>query len=41
MKIKISTLLLIIIIIVATIIGINFLLQPKEIAEIVKERTLN
>lgn len=38
MKIKISTLLLIIIIIIATIIGINFLLQPKQI---VKERTLN
>lgn len=41
MKIKISTLLLIIIIIVATIIGINFLLQPKKIVEMVTERNFN
>ena len=41
MKVKISILLLIIIIIVVTIMGINFLLQPKEILEIVKERNLN
>ena len=41
MKTKISTVLLIIIIIVATIIGINFLLQPKKIGEMVTERDLN
>lgn len=39
MKIKIST--IIIMIIIATIIGIFFLLQPKKIVEIVKERNLN